>query len=62
MFSGGEFFPIVKAVAVKAYRMGLGLRQVAEFPGDIGYRVSRESVRRWFLKAGGLFSRNRGFS
>ena len=35
------------------------LRQVAAFLGGMGYRVSRESVRRWFLKAGELFSRNR---
>ena len=56
---------MVKAVVVKAYTMGLGLRQVAAFPGGMGFSVSRESIRRWFLKAGELLSRDgvgrRGF-
>ena len=43
---------------VKAYMMGLGLGQVAAFPGGMGFCVSRESVRRWFLKAGEILSRD----
>ena len=41
---------------VKAYTLGLGLRQVVAFLRDIGFCVSRESVRRWFLKAGEILS------
>ena len=44
---------MVKAAAVKAYTMGLSLRQVAAFLGSIGFNVSRESVRRWFLRDSG---------
>jgi len=47
---------LVKAVAVKAYTLGLSLRQVAVFLGGMGFSVSRESVRRWFLKAGEVLS------
>ena len=36
---------------VKAYTLGLGLRQVVAFLRDIGFCVGRESVGRWFLKA-----------
>ena len=50
---------MVRAAAVKAYTLGLGLRQVAAFLVAMGFSVGRESVRRWFLKAGELFSRNR---
>ena len=50
------FDPLVKAVAVKAYTLGLSLRQVAVFLGGMGFSVSRESVRRWFLKAGEVLS------
>ena len=48
---------MVKAAAVKAYTMGLSLRQVIAFLGGMGFSVSRESTRRWFLKAGELLSR-----
>ena len=45
--------------------MGLGLGQVAAFLGGMGFSVSRESIRRWFLRAGELLSRDdvrkRGF-
>ena len=54
---------MVKAAAVEAYMMGLG--QVAAFLDGRGFSVSRESIRRWFLKAGELLSRDgvgrRGF-
>ena len=50
---------MVRAAAVKAYTMGLGLRQVAAFLGGVGFSVSRGSIRRWFLGAGELFSRRR---
>jgi len=62
LFSGRKVFPrrrfdpLVKAAAVKAYTLGLSLRQVAAFLGSIGFNVSRESVRRWFLKAGEILS------
>ena len=50
---------------VKAYTLGLGLGQVVAFLRDMGFCVSRESVRRWFLKAGEILSgdgvKNRGF-
>jgi len=36
---------------VKAYTLGLGLRQVVAFLRDMGFSVGRESVGRWFLKA-----------
>jgi len=43
---------LVGAAAVKAYTMGLGLRQVAAFLGGGGFSVGRESIRRLFLRAG----------
>jgi len=49
---------LVKAAAVKAYTLGLSLRQVVAFLRDMGFCVSRESVRRWFLKAGEILSRD----
>jgi len=58
LFSGREVFPrrrfdpLVGAAAVKAYTMGLGLRQVAAFLGGGGFSVGRESIRRLFLRAG----------
>lgn len=66
MFSDRRVFPrrrvdpFVKAVAVKAYTLGLSLAQVKEVLRELGYGVSREAVRRWFLKAGELFSRGGG--
>ena len=59
VFPRRGFDPLVKAAAVKAYTMGLSLRQVAALLGGMGFSVSRESVRRWFLKAGEMLSRNR---
>jgi len=47
---------LVRAAAVEAYTLGLSLRQVAVFLGGMGFSVSRESVRRWFLKAGEVLS------
>jgi len=43
---------------VKAYTLGLSLRQVVAFLRDMGFCVGRESVRRWFLKAGEMLSRD----
>jgi len=41
---------------LRAYTLGLGLRQVVAFLRDMGFCVGRESVRRWFLKAGEILS------
>jgi len=38
----------------------LGLRRVAAFLGGMGFSVSRESIGRWFLRAGGVLSRDGG--
>ncbi|MEM0481424.1 MAG: hypothetical protein QXM16_00835 [Nitrososphaerota archaeon] len=35
---------------------GLSLRGVAEVLGELGFRVSHQSVRGWFLRAGEAFS------
>ena len=56
VFPRRRFDPLVKAAAVKAYTLGLSLRQVAAFLGSIGFNVGRESVSRWFLKAGEILS------
>jgi len=60
-----RFDPLVRAVAVEAYALGLGLRQVAAFLGGLGFSVGRESIGRWFLRAGEMLSRGgvgrRGF-
>ncbi|MEM0482883.1 MAG: transposase [Nitrososphaerota archaeon] len=46
----------VRGLAVRMYVEGLSLRRVAEVLGELGFRVSHESVRRWFLRAGEAFS------
>jgi len=38
---------------------GLSLRGVSNFLKEIGYKVSHESIRKWFLKAGELLSNNK---
>ena len=38
---------------LRAYTLGLGLRQVVAFLRDMGFCVGRESVRRWFLRYSG---------
>ena len=43
---------------VKAYTLGLSLRQVVAFLRDMGFSVGRESVGRWFLKVGEMLSRD----
>ncbi|MEM2515239.1 MAG: transposase, partial [Candidatus Caldarchaeum sp.] len=46
----------VRGLAVRMYVEGLSLRGVAEVLGELGFRVSHGSVRRWFLRAGEAFS------
>jgi transposase-like protein len=48
--------PYIKAIAVKAYTLGLSLAQVKEFLKEKGYNISREAIRKWFLKAGEIIS------
>ncbi len=59
IFPKRRFDPLVEAVAVKAYVSGLSLEGVRKLLEEMAYRVSKESTRRWFLKAGELFSENR---
>lgn len=47
----------MKAIAVKAYTIGLSLRIIERFSEELGYKVSREAVGKWFSKAGEIFSR-----
>jgi len=51
--------PYIKAISVKAYTLGLSLAQVREFLKEKGYNVSREAIRKWFLKAGEIISNNK---
>jgi len=51
--------PYIKAISVKAYTLGLSLAQVREFLKERGYNVSREAIRKCFLKAGELLSNNK---
>ncbi|MEM3648033.1 MAG: hypothetical protein QW506_02580 [Thermoproteota archaeon] len=44
-----------RGLAVRMYVEGLSLRRVAKVLGELGFRVSYESVRRWFHKTGDLF-------
>ncbi|MEM2225508.1 MAG: hypothetical protein QXR47_05335 [Candidatus Caldarchaeum sp.] len=46
----------VWGLAVRMYVEGLSLRGVAEVLGELGFRVSHESVRDWFHRAGEAFS------
>ncbi len=58
-FPRRRFDPYIKAIAVKAYVKGLSLRGVSNFLKEIGYKVSHESIRKWFLKAGEIISNNK---
>jgi len=50
-FPRRRFDPYIKAIAVKAYVKGLSLRGISNFLKEIGYKVSHEFIRKWFLKA-----------
>jgi len=58
LFSDRKIFPrrrvLVKAIGVKVYTLGLSLAQVREFLEGLGYKVSREAIRQWYLEAGEL--------
>ena len=60
LFSDRKIFPrrrvdpFVKAIGVKVYTLGLSLAQVKEFLEGLGYKVSREAIRQWYLEAGEL--------
>jgi transposase-like protein len=57
LFSNRKIFPrrrVAKAIGVKAYTLGLSLAQVKEFLEWLGYKVSREAIRQWYLEAGEL--------
>ena len=57
MFSDRKIFPrrrVAKAIGVKVYTLGLSLAQVKEFLEWLGYKVSREAIRQWYLEAGEL--------
>jgi len=56
IFSNRRIDPYIKAIAVKAYTLGLSLAQVKEFLKEKGYKISREAIRKWFLKAGEIIS------
>lgn len=47
----------MEAIAVKANVSGLSLEGVRKILEEVGYGVSKKSIRRWFLKAGGCFQR-----
>jgi len=52
--------PYIKAIAVKAYVKGLSLSEVSNFLKEIEYKVSHESIRKCFLKAGeNVFKENK---
>ena len=73
LFSDREIFPrrrvdpYIKAIVVRKYTLGLSLAQVKEYLlEEKGCKVSREAIRKWFLKAGEILSkskmrRRRGF-
>ena len=71
LFSDRKIFPrrrvdpFAKAIGVKVYTLGLSLAQVKEFLEGLGYKVSREAIRQWYLEAGELLLnieiKNRGF-
>ena len=46
--------PLVKAIGVKVYTLGLSLAQVKEFLEGLGYKVSREAIGKWYLEASEL--------
>ncbi|MEM0482362.1 MAG: hypothetical protein QXM16_05700 [Nitrososphaerota archaeon] len=48
--------PWVRALGVRLYVEGLSLRRVAGILCELGFQVSHESVRDWFLRAGEAFS------
>jgi len=52
-----RFDSLVEAIAVKANVSGLSLEGVRKILEEVGYGVSKKSIRRWFLKAGGCFQR-----
>jgi len=60
LFSDRKIFPrrrvdpFAKAIGVKVYTLGLSLAQVKEFLEGLGYKVSREAIRKWYLEAGEL--------
>jgi transposase-like protein len=57
LFSDRKIFPrrrVAKAIGVKVYTLGLSLAQVKEFLEWLGYKVSREAIRQWYLEAGEL--------
>ena len=60
LFSDRKIFPrrrvdpLVKAIGVKVYTLGLSLAQVKEFLEGLGYKVRREAIRQWYLEAGEL--------
>jgi len=58
-FPRRRFDPYVKAISIKAYVKGLSLRGVSNFLKEIGYKISREAIRKWFLKAGEIISNNK---
>ena len=63
MFNDGRillrrrFDPLVEAVAVKANISGLSLEGVRKILEEVRHRVSKKSIRRRFLEAGGCFQR-----
>jgi transposase-like protein len=64
LFGGEKIFPgrrvLEKAIAVRKYTLGLSLAQVKKYlEEEKGCKVSREAIRKWFLKAGEILSKNK---
>ncbi|MGB9895380.1 MAG: IS66 family transposase, partial [Thermoproteota archaeon] len=66
LFSDRKIFPrrrvdpYIKATAVRKYTLGLSLAQVKKYlEEEKGCKVSREAIRKWFLKAGEILSKNK---